>query len=297
MASFHSSETAAEASLPATDYNFIHFTSDPRLEGLATSGHSHTRDEPSLCEEEMDTVNACAAGDIRRLKEVLYTLDKLGDKRATESNTLPLRQMLTVAIEHKQATVVESLLNAYPQLEMCDVNLLRAAFENPHLPTFKLLHSCSPDIINMEFHVSNSTALVESLVSPDPSIPNYMLDHGALVNEGGYHSLGALEAAVLRKQPLELIEKMVDLGAIIKKTALRFAVGRQDTRILKLLLDHGPYDQSALTCAHETRNEAVIALVEKRAKNLTKREKRQEANRIKSEQKDHGYIKWWQFWR
>lgn len=284
--------------VPSTaEYDFIDFTSDPGLSDLALPQSSCLQEKEPLSKEEVELVDACASDNVLKLKQMLHIVDGKREHRLTTSSTLPSWPMLSAAITQKKPAVVDVLLNAYPQWNMCNESLLRVAFENPHLPTFKLLHIHSPGEINMEFETSNSTALVESFVGPDPSIPSYLLDNGALVNEGGYHSLGALQAAVLRNQPLDLIKKMLDLGAMVTGTALRFAIHRQDPVILKLLLDHALYDESVLACAHETKNDELIAVVEKRAKNPTRDDLMLVANRKKMGKGPSGDAKWWQFYR
>jgi len=88
---------------------------------------------------------------------------------------------------------------------------------------------------------------------------------------------------------------MVDLGAIITPAVLHAAIYQQQVSSLDFLLKVSSYDptNSYLEEARETKNEEIIALVETRAKNLTKAERRLEVDSARVKKADSGSKKWW----
>jgi len=279
MASSHSSETAVES--------------------VDSQKDQHTQkeqpDEQGIYLNEAELIAACASGDLCRLRQLLHLVDENQTDSAVPEDLLPAWMMIFTAVERKHTGILELLLSTYPKWNMYNPIMLRQLFANPDLKTFQLLHSHNPSIINMEFQSSKSTALMESCVGGNPLIPNYLLDHGADVNDGGFPGRGPLHAAVSQMQPVALVKKMVDLGAIITPTVLYAAIQQQQVCSLELLLKFGTYDpsKSYLKMARETKNEKITALVETRAKNLTKAERRLEAERASFKKAASGSKKWW----
>lgn len=280
MASSHSSQTAVDSVDSQKDQDT----------------HKEQPDEQRVYPNEAKLIAACASGDVCTLRQLLHLFDEKQTDSAVPDDLLPAWTMILTAVEQKQTAIIEILLSTYPQWNMCNPTLLRQAFANPDLKTFELLHSHNPSISNMEFQSSNSTALMESCTGGNPLIPNYLLDHGADVNDGGFPGQGPLYAAVCKRQPVTLVKKMVDLGAIITPAVLQAAIYQQQVSSLEFLLKVGSYDPTNLyvQVARETKNEQIIALMETRAKNLTKAERRLEADRARVKKAESGSRKWWQ---
>lgn len=242
-------------------------------------------------------IEACASGEVYRLKELLgITNGKPGVSRI-EPYWLPSWEMLHRSIEQKQTGTLELLLITYPKWYRCSVSVLRTATQNPDLHVFKLLHSHFPAMINMHFdHIC--TALTEACEGGNPLIPNYLIDNGSDLNEGGLPGWGPLHSAVSQKQSSELVKKMVEYGAQITGCTLLAAIRRQQLEILDFLLNRYSYSahESYLEAAQNTNNIEVIAIVEKREKKLKTGNKRLAEDETMAERRWRGVSRIWQFW-
>lgn len=277
-------------------------SSQTAVESVDSQEDQHTQKEhhgeQRVFPSKTELIAACVSGDVDKVHQLLHSVDEKQTDLAVPEDLLTVWSMIFTAVKHKQSAIIELLLGTYPKLNMCNPSMLREAFANPDLKTFQLLHSHNPCISNLEFPCSNSTALIESCEGGNPLIPNYLLDHGADVNDGGLQGQGPLHAAVSQKQPVALVKKMVDMGAIITGSTLLAAIQQQQVCSLELLLKRGTYNPSGsyLEQARDTKNEKIIALVEARAKNLTKAEKRLEAaKRAAAKKESSGGKRWWQF--
>lgn len=102
-------------------------------------------------------------------------------------------------------------------------------------------------------------------------------------------------------QPLDVVQKLVRCGGKIESPALNASICRGDLHIVEYLLAQGPYDPrgGALEAAWDVGDEAVIELVEKRARNLTRAERSVEKG-VRKREKGRGKNAEgtsWRFWR
>ena len=254
--------------------------------------------EPPTCNESPQLIDACASGDVCRLKTLLPTINKECDLSVIDESRLPITQMFITAVAQKRHVILEFLLDSFSQWYARSPGVLRTAFENPDLSVFKLLHSRYPFIVNEAFDCSNSSALMEACAGGDPLIPHYLIDNGADVNEGGFPGCGPLYAAVSQKQPLDLVEKMVESGAEITGSTLLVAFRRQDPAILEFLLNRasGRNQSEYLGWAQKTNNPEIVAIAEQREKNLGKKDTGNK-NSIMTEKGGLEGKRWWQFCR
>ena len=290
--------TLVEPDTPGVDFGFINFTSGNDWLDPDTDRRSPQNER--LCPNETEFIDACVLSDVLKLKRLLHTIDGKPSDRVISDKLVPAWSLLTTAIAQKQFAVLELLLKCYPHWDMCTGSIIREAFANPDVRIFKLLHSHSPGIINMELESNRSSPLMEACCfSEDPQIPNYLLNHGADVLEGGFLNLGPLWAAVTGNHSLALIQKMVGLGAIITSSAIQAAIRRQDLLILQYLLDNRIYEshQFQLKLAQETMNPDVVAMIEDRAKRLNRREKRIMAQELNAQRGYREGKSWWQLGR
>ena len=221
-----------------------------------------------------DMIEACESGDVPRLQQLLQACDvrdgdapvdqKYGEPDPPESAPPPTWKLVTAAVSHGHFPIVALILKTYPAVDLNRQSVLEAALVKPHLETFKLLHAHSSHIVNYEFDSLNTSLLMETCRSGHPLLPNYLLDNGADPNEGGFPGAGPLFYAVKFEQPLAVIVKMVDRGAVVTNAVLIEAVRKQRTTILEFLLKQaGLKDpQRALECAYETGNKEIITLIQ-----------------------------------
>lgn len=222
-------------------------------------------------------IEACEFGNVPRLQQLLQTCDvsdgdapvdpKYGEPDPPHSAPPPTWKLVTAAVGHGQSSIVALLIKTYPAVNLNRQSILEAALAKPHLETFKLLHAHSPSIVNYEFDSLNTSLLMETCRSGHPLLPDYLLDNGADPNEGGFPGAGPLFYAVQFGQPLGVVVKMVNRGALVTNAVLIEAIRKQRTTVLEFLLKRGGLkdSQRALECAYETGNMEIITLIQRQA--------------------------------
>lgn len=227
-------------------------------------------------------IEACESGDVPKLQQLLQACDvrdgdppvdpKYGEPDPLLSAPPPTWKLVTAAVDHGQSPIVALILKTYPTVDLNRQSVLEAALAKPHLETFKLLHAHSPSIVNYEFDSQNTSLLMETCRSGHPLLPNYLLDNGADPNEGGFPGAGPLFYAVKFEQPMGVIVKMVDRGALVTSAVLNEAIRKQRTAILEFLLKRGGLKnpERVLEYAHETGNKEIITLIQGQAEKQMK---------------------------
>jgi hypothetical protein len=104
---------------------------------------------------------------------------------------------------------------------------------------------------------------------PEKIVPvlHVLLDNGADVNDGWGPSGGALYAAILGSQPLEIIDKMVQKGAIVSSRVLHLVVENERLDVLEILLQRGRAEKSVkpdelVEWAKNRGNKEVLSVVQ-----------------------------------
>ncbi len=235
------------------------------------------------CQNSPQLIEACAAGNLSSLEEMLFVTNEKGDVSVIDPDPKTSLEMISKAIEQKQSGILALLLQTYPQWDIRYMGNIGMAFSNQDLSMVKLIHSHYPGIVNEEF-TRYSNALMEACVGGDPLIPKFLIDHGADVNEGGFPGRGPLYAAVTHHQPLELVKKMVQGGAWISGSTLDAAIHQRQHHDLEFLIDRYQYgsQESFLPDARKTNDQIVIEIVEKREKRLKPKDKTYRGNIFKA---------------
>ena len=282
-------EAKISSSPQRSEYDFIDFSFGNTWLDTAPQPH-----QPPPCLEALRLISLCASGDVHSQKTLLGFTEGGPHKSAVQTTQLPNFDMLEAAVANKQAVILELLLLRYPLWRIYCPRYLDLAYVNPHYQTFSLLHVCAPNIVNMEFDRERSTTLIESCRSGEPTIPHYLIDCGADVNGGTFSNYGPLYAAVTYKQPLSLIQKLIEKGATVNRSAILAAILRQELPILRLVLAHGFSSdwRCGMQEAYATKNEEVVSLVEERAIKLKPSEKKMLATQLSS-QKGKQKLRWW----
>ena len=219
-------------------------------------------------------MEACESGDVAKLQRLLQSCNveegdppvepKYGEPDPPQSAPPATWKMITSAVLHGQSSILALILKTYPAVKLNGQSILEAALSNPQLETFKLLHAHSPTILNYEFDALNTSLLMEACRNGDPLLPTYLLDNGADTNEGGFPGMGPLFYAVTFEQPLDVIVKMLDCGAVVTNAVVNAAIGKQRYNAIVILLQRGGLKdlKGAIESAHKTGNEKIIALVQ-----------------------------------
>ena len=244
----------------------------------ATSSQASNHEETALSgsqHKQKAMIEACESGDVSSLQNFLEACHvragdapvdpKYGEPDPPQSSPPPTWKLITAAVGHGQSSIVALILKTYPAVDLNRQSILEAAIAKPHLDTFKLLHAHSPSLVEYEFDSQNSSLLMEACRGGSPLLPNYLLDNGADPNEGGFPGAGPLFYAVQFEQPLSIIVKMVDRGALVTNAVLTEAIRKQQAPILEFLLMRGGLKdrQGALESARETGDKEITALVER----------------------------------
>jgi len=229
--------------------------------------------------------------------------------------------LICKTIEHKQAALLSFLLATYPTFDPKNGAVLSAAFRNPDLDIFQILHTHCPSIVDCEDDDGIDSALIMALkLSQSPLLPGYLLDHGADPNNGGLGGVGPLYWAVQYSQPLEVVKKMVEAGAEVKSIIVAAAVEKQDLELVKFFIDEWWCEDRdcmlewALKEARKTNKEKLITMIEQRLKveehsrDRDRGQLRSSSDRSASEKaialeegweakKAKEQRKWWRFWK
>ncbi|KAL8717364.1 MAG: hypothetical protein Q9225_005383 [Loekoesia sp. 1 TL-2023] len=259
-----------------TSYDFIRFYWETNFIRQTPPQHQCRPYEPPTSEER-DIIEACAAGDIDKIKPYLERCNIREPEHPDYDPSHPPRyDFFRAAILHKKSSLLEYLLKCFPHIDLTGDVLLEAALQNPDLDTFRVIHSHNSGVVNHEYNPIRNI-LMESCCGGDPLIPSYLLDHGVNPEYGGLGGHGGpLDYAVQHGQPIEIIKKMVEHGAYIRGRHQCMALYLRRLDVLELLLARGSYDPHGklLEQARETGDTTIIAMVEKRAKNLTRHEQK-----------------------
>lgn len=199
-----------------------------------------------LNEKHQLIMDTCRSGDLGALQQLFIDCNitegypPVQPKGDLAKSPAPVTaDLLETAVGHKHPEIVAFLLKTYPQVRVDFDHVLGAAFQNPHLDTFKLLHAHQPDLVLHEFDPWRS-ALSEACDGgrTDPTIPDYLLDHGAAASEATGGPRGApLGSAILGGQPVQLIQKMVAKGVPVSGIHVTLCLTARRADALQVLLE------------------------------------------------------------
>ncbi|KAK7714788.1 hypothetical protein SLS57_007031 [Botryosphaeria dothidea] len=211
---------------------------------MTSSPNNQVQTEPA----HQSIMDACKSGDLEKLQQLFRDANvKEGDNPVLphpqpDGATSPAPvtvDLLTTAVAHRHPHIVAFLLSTYPKVRVDYESVLQAAFQNPHLDTFKLLHAHQPGIVLHEFDPWRN-ALSEACDGgkSDPTIPDYLIDHGAAESEAAGGPRGTpLGAAILSGQPLQLIQKMISNGVPLGHLHVSLCLTAKRADVLQFLLE------------------------------------------------------------
>lgn len=198
-------------------------------------------------------LRACDIGDTGQLQELLKAASvEKGDSPIKPTRDFPIpasgpaatSSLLAHAVAHSHPKIVTLLLETYPTAPVRVEEILSAAFEHPHLETFKLLYERDNSIVNHEFeeYTYGETALMVACHVSDSEIPGFLLGHGADPNLSGLGLIGPLVKAVQGGQPLSIVEMMVRKGAWVTSASIITAIRARRTDVVKFFLQRCPIE-------------------------------------------------------
>ncbi|KAI6092236.1 hypothetical protein F4821DRAFT_225184 [Hypoxylon rubiginosum] len=202
-------------------------------------------------------LDACSSGDISTLQKLftdhgiqrgskpVYTsfVDPNDSKDATvELQIPPTAELLERAVLAKQRAVVTFLLRTYPSFSlMQEHGVVRAVLDSPDPDILQALCEHEPSFACFSVDYGLRSFLTDACAQPPDKIApvlHVLLDNGADVNDGWGSGGGALYAAILGSQPLDVIGKIVDKGGVVSTRITSLAIGQGRVDIVELLLNH-----------------------------------------------------------
>lgn len=272
---------------------------------MATDPHSQatTCDGDLKREHQKGMIAACNSGNLARLQELLKATGvKKGDSPVelhwiSHPTEAPPSCLIAHVVEYKHSELLACLLDIYPYASTKTDLILRHACANPDLPTSKLLHARDPSVVDHEFY-TGGTLFIETCHTGDPLLPSFLLDQDADPNGIGQGtSFPPLETAIMSKQPLWLIEKLVTKGASVRLSSLEIQhrSKKELGHILTLIPDCPTnIEQSCADTLAKVRDSGDKELIAS-LKKWIKRVKRRQALREKSAKAGKPKQKsWWQ---
>jgi len=154
-----------------------------------------------------------------------------------EEEPPPTLQMLEAAVSGRQGSSVAFLLQKYPNVDLMQAaTLLGTVLTNADLDIMQMLQAHQPEIVNFHFESHMEEALTQACVGGNPTIPLFLLEHGADPNIGGFGpSRGPLWYALHHGQPVEVVERMIQKGANVRPAELFKAIHARPDAIETLL--------------------------------------------------------------
>lgn len=259
-------------------------------------------------------LNACSSGDTGALKRFfakhevqrggnplpVQTIDAEGSAEPTNTS-LSIDVLLERAVAARQLAVVELVLQSYPKLSLAQRHgVVRAVLENPDAEILQVL--CSHDCHFASFSVDYGmrTLLADACALPPvQAVPmlHVLLDNDGDVNDGWGPGGGALYAAIIGGQPVEIVDKILSKTSAVSNRNVIAAIRRGDADVVRALFERKPVSRKfrvdeCVEEAKKTGDEEIVVVVETWA-----REKIEEEVRRKDEGSGGKRRHFWNFWR
>ncbi|KAI0196347.1 hypothetical protein F4808DRAFT_321149 [Astrocystis sublimbata] len=265
-------------------------------------------------EGEKAILNACASGDIEACRHFFAQdevrgrnkLTNLGGITSADTETesgdttsitvAPKDKLLEQAVTSRQARVVHLLLDTYPSisLDQCD-GIVRAVLENPDTEVLQALCNHDRTFSSYCFDGGFRTFLTEACtLPPSQAVPilHVLLDNDADVDDGWGPGGGALFAAIVGKQPVEIVKKILSRSEYVDSRHIMPAIrqGRVDVIGALFLSGRVSANVDVAECIEEAEKQGdkgVMRLVQ----DLIKRNERGERSKAGRTPKR----RWWAF--
>ncbi|KAI0859733.1 hypothetical protein F4860DRAFT_481320 [Xylaria cubensis] len=262
-------------------------------------------------------LDACSSGDVELLQKLF---NKHGIQRG--SKPIPVRfvatggsqadpkesivpimpatdELLEQAVAARQINVVHLILHTYPSISLNQSHgVVRAVLENPDAEVLEALCNHAPDFASFSIDSGLRTFLTDACtLPPDQAVPilNVLLDNGADVDDGWGPGGGALFAAVIGHQPVEIINKILSKGINVSSRVAVPAIQQSCVDIIRALLSNKNATlkvdvQECIEEAERRGDKEIIMIVKDWAQDRAKIVSRRNAD-------ERSRKKWWAFRR
>ncbi|OIW26696.1 hypothetical protein CONLIGDRAFT_646846 [Coniochaeta ligniaria NRRL 30616] len=237
-------------------------------------------------------LDACSSGDIATLKR-LFAEEGIrpGSKpiygvyydpkyypqgppaTATAESDIPSTwELLARAVAAKHVVIIQFILQTYPSFSLNQaLGVVHAMLDNPDPAVLQVLLDHEPEFASYSVDYGMRCFLTDACArAPEEIVPvlHVLLDNGADVNDGWGPGGGALFAALLGDQPLEIIAKIVDKGGRISTGCIFSAIQRGRADVVELLLNHkrnnldGKAREDIRDAAQKSADKNIISIVQ-----------------------------------
>jgi hypothetical protein len=192
---------------------------------------------------------------------------------ATVESEIPSTwELLARAVAAKHVAIVKFILQTYPSFSLNQApGVVHAVLDNPDPAVLQVLLDHEPGFASYSVDSGMRCFLTDACARPPETIVpvlHVLLDNGADVNDGWGPGGGALFAAVLGGQPLEIIAKIVDKGGRISTGCILSAIRRGRADVVELLLNHkrnglaGKAGEDIRDAAQKSADKNIISVVQ-----------------------------------
>ncbi|KAI1405229.1 hypothetical protein F4819DRAFT_444508 [Hypoxylon fuscum] len=250
------------------------------------NGHVSVSDDPVS-----PMLEACSSGDISTLQrlfadhgiqpgsEPIYPkfVDPSGNPQEVSSTSVtesqqipPTTELLERAVAAKQVVIVRFILQNYPSLSLMQLHgVVRAVLENPDPAVLQALCDHESSFASFSVDYGMRSFLTDACARPPEEIVpvlHVLLDNGADVDDGWGPGGGALYAAIVGGQPLEIVRKILGKSVAVSSRNINTAVGQGRADVVKLLLNQEQIDpgvnvEEVVEGAQKSGNQEIIATV------------------------------------
>lgn len=236
---------------------------------------------------EKSMLDACRSGDLPMLHQLLTSNQQPSNDEFTNSREFrtTLHELLEVAATYRQVAIIKYLLETYRIISLSQqFTLVQAILDNPDAEIVTALCIYDPNFSN--FNIDYFRCIITEACSRPPArigpVLHVLMDYGADLNDGYGPGGGALYAAILGDQPKEIVEKMVEKGAIVSFRVVYLAVEKRRVDVLDGLLrssGDNVKSEELFEKAKSTGDKEIIKMVGKFLKRRM------------------GKDKWWKVWK
>ncbi|KAI1659199.1 hypothetical protein F4813DRAFT_354147 [Daldinia decipiens] len=206
-------------------------------------------------------LDVCSSGDISTLqrlftdhgiqpgsKPVYPKLIDPGSLQEALTTTMGLRipptsKLLEQAVAAEQVAIVKFILQMYPSFSlMQEHGIVRAVLEHPNPEILQVLCNHERNFASFSIDSGMRSFLTDACARPPEEIGpvlHVLLDYGADVYDGWGPGGGALYAAVIGGQSLEIVERILERTSAVSRRNVSEAIRRGRVDVVELFLNRG----------------------------------------------------------
>ncbi|KAI1195420.1 hypothetical protein F5X97DRAFT_308231 [Nemania serpens] len=276
---------------------------------------TRTKRFPISAQEQQSLLNACSSGDTGALRRFFAehgvqqggnplpvpVQDINTDSSAKPPNTsLSADTLLEQAVAARQLAVVELILQTHPKPSLAQSHgIVRAVLENPDPKILQVLCGHDRDFASFSVDYGMRTLLTDACALPPAQavlVLHVLLDNDGDVNDGWGPGGGALYAAIIGRQPVEIVGRILYKTSAVSNRNAIAAIRRGDVDVVRALFSRESVRwkfgvDECVEEAKKTGEEEIVAVVETWAREKAENEARGRDGRPGGKRRNI-----WNFW-